>query len=190
VVVILKAREPARILIAIGNKQDNRWHLQLAQRWVIQYNFYVNDRAWGRMFVRLCPYFPFSARVCLNQHHWLANQLRAGGIEFQQCTNAFLKCRDPHRLQALADSLTARDLASCGEKWLARFTPFFTARERQNAGCRHRLFFAQVEYCDNLIFHRRAAPRPPRARPLGGHPPTAPTPQPPPARSATPASSR
>ena len=157
VVVILRAREPARILIAIGNKPDNRWHLQLAQRWVIQYSFYVNDRAWGRMFVRLCPYFPFSARVCLNQHHWLANQLRAGGIEFQPCTNAFLKCRDPLRLQALADSLTARDLARCGEKWLARFTPFFTARERQDAGCRHRLFFAQVEYCDNLIFHRRAA---------------------------------
>jgi hypothetical protein len=26
VVVILKAREPARILIALGNKADNRWH--------------------------------------------------------------------------------------------------------------------------------------------------------------------
>jgi len=34
-VVILKAREPARILTAIGNKKDNRWHLQLAQRWVV-----------------------------------------------------------------------------------------------------------------------------------------------------------
>ncbi len=157
VVVILKAREPARIMIAIGNKQDNRWHLQLAQRWVMQYNFYVNDRHWGRMFVRLCPYFPFSARVCLNQHHWLAHQLRAEGIDVQQCANALLRCRAPERLQALADSLTARDLASCGEKWLTRFTPFFTARERHDAGCRHRLFFAQVEYCDNLIFHRRAA---------------------------------
>lgn len=157
VVVILKAREPARIMIAIGNKQDNRWHLQFAQRWVVQYNFYVNDRHWGRMFVRLCPYFPFSARVCLNQHHWLANQLRTEGIDFQQRANALLRCRTPERLQDLADSLTARDLASCGEKWLTRFTPFFTARERNQAGCRHRLFFSQVEYCDNLIFHRRAA---------------------------------
>jgi hypothetical protein len=33
VVVILKAREPARIMIAIGS--ENRWHLQLAQRWVV-----------------------------------------------------------------------------------------------------------------------------------------------------------
>ncbi len=24
-------------------------------------------------------------------------------------------------------------------------------------GCRHRLFFAQTEFCDNLVFHRRAA---------------------------------
>jgi hypothetical protein len=157
VVVILKAREPARIMIAIGNKQDNRWHLQLAQRWVVQYNFYVNDRHWGRMFVRLCPYFPFSARVCLNQHHWLANRLRAEGIDFEQRANALVRCRVPERLQQLADALTVRDLASCGEKWLTRFTPFFTVRERTDAGCRHRLFFAQVEYCDNLIFHRRAA---------------------------------
>jgi hypothetical protein len=64
IVVILKAREPARILIAIG--KDDRWHLKYDRRWVDQYNFYLLDRDWGRMFVRLCPYFPFSARVCLN----------------------------------------------------------------------------------------------------------------------------
>src|SRR5271169_3070368 len=69
VVVILKAREPARIMIAIGNKQDDRWHLQIAQRWVQQYNFYVNDRRWGRMFVRLCPYLPFSARESSGGQH-------------------------------------------------------------------------------------------------------------------------
>jgi hypothetical protein len=157
VVVILKAREPARILIAIGNKKDNRWHLEIAQRWVMQYNFYVNDRNWGRMFVRLCPYFPFSARVCLNQHHWLAQRLQEQKIDFQQCSNAFLKCRNPSKLQELADSLSARDLLTCGQKWLTRFTPFFTESERKQAACQHRLFFSQVEYCDNLIFRRRAA---------------------------------
>ena len=72
VVCILKAREPARIITAIGNKKENRWHLELKQRWVDQYNFYINDGDWGRIFVRICPYLPFSARVCLNQHHWIA----------------------------------------------------------------------------------------------------------------------
>ena len=155
IVVILKAREPARIMIAIGGK--DRWHLQIADRWVSQYNFYINDRIWGRMFVRICPYLPFSARVCLNQHHWLANRMRDQGIQFNQRGNAFLKCAAPDRLQKLADSLTPRDLVTCGQKWLARLTPFFTASEREHAGCQHRLFFSQVEFCDNLIFRRRSA---------------------------------
>jgi hypothetical protein len=155
VVVILKAREPARILVAIG--KDDRWHLEYKWRWPDQYNFYRVDHEWGRMFVRLCPYFPFSARVCLNQHHWLANRLRAEGITFRQCGNAFVNCSDPVRLQELADSVTPRDLERCAQKWLRARTPFFTPTERQHAACHHRLFLAQVEYCDNLIFRRRAA---------------------------------
>src|SRR6202023_2808842 len=155
VVVILKAREPARIMIAIGS--EDRWHLQLAQRWIVQYNFYISDQRWGRMFVRICPYLPFSARICLNQHHWLANRLRENGIGFKQLANAFLKCAAPDRLPELANSLIPRDLVTCGQKWLAHLTPFFTAREREEAGCRHRLFFSQVEFCDNLVFRRRSA---------------------------------
>ena len=99
------------------------------------------------MFVRICPYLPFSARVCLNQHHWLANRMREEDIDFKQCGNAFPRCSAPERLRQLADSLEPREL----------LTPFFTAREREEAGCQHRLFFSQVEFCDNLIFHRRAA---------------------------------
>jgi hypothetical protein len=155
VVVILKAREPARIMIAIGSEE--RWHLQLAQRWIVQYNFYINDQRWGRMFVRMSPYLPFSARVCLNQHYWLAKRMSEEGIDFKQCSNAFLQCRQPQKLQELAESLTAHDLLSCGQKWLTYLTPFFRASERSTAGCQHRLFFSQVEYCDNLIFQRRAA---------------------------------
>jgi hypothetical protein len=155
VVLILKAREPARIMTAIG--QAARWHLQLAWRWITQYSFYLCDRHWGRMFVRVCPYLPFSARVCLNQHHWLAIKMKEQGLHFEQRANAFLRCSHPEKLQELADSLTPRDLLRCGQKWLATLTPFFTERERNQAGCQHRLFFSQVEYCDNLIFGRRAA---------------------------------
>jgi hypothetical protein len=103
------------------------------------------------------PYLPFSARVCLNQHHWLANRMRQEGIDFEQCSNAFLRCSAPERLQELADTLTVEDLSSCGRKWLARFTPFFSEEERRQGGCQHRLFFSQIEFCDNLIFYRRAA---------------------------------
>jgi hypothetical protein len=109
------------------------------------------------MFVRVCPHFPFSARVCLNQHYWLALRMQKEGIRFQQCANAFLQCSDPEALQKLADSLPADEMISCAQKWLTHFIPFFTSEERKHAGVHHRLFFAQVEYCDNLIFRRRAA---------------------------------
>jgi len=157
VVCIVKAREPARIMTAIGTKKENRWHLELKQRWVNQYNFYINDSEWGRMFVRMCPYFPFSARVCLNQHYWIANRLQQQRVRFRLSTNAFASCSDPGLLQQIADSMTAEDLARCGSKWLSQLTPFFTERERKYAGVQHRLFFSQVELCDNLIFSRRAA---------------------------------
>jgi hypothetical protein len=66
-----------------------------------------------------------------------------------------LTCSDPARLQAFADSLTARDLERCGRKWLRTLVPFFTPTARRV--CAHRVFFAQVEYCNNAIFQRRAA---------------------------------
>src|SRR5437879_12913673 len=65
--------------------------------------------------------------------------------------------RSTRASSAASRPLTAEDLASCGRKWLARLTPFFTETERKQAGCQHRLFFSQIEFCDNLIFHRRTA---------------------------------
>src|SRR5258707_4484588 len=87
----------------------------------------------------------------------------------KQTANAFLKCAVPERLQELANSLTPRDLVTCGQKWLAHLTPFFTAREREHAGCQHRLFFSQVEDYDNLILRRRAALDNLRRRLLDAH---------------------
>jgi hypothetical protein len=58
------------------------------------YNFYINDPNWGRMFVRISPYLPFSARICLNQHHWLANRTRSEGIDFKQCSTLKQYVRD------------------------------------------------------------------------------------------------
>jgi hypothetical protein len=39
VVAVLQAREPARILIAMGEKGNDSPHLEYQQRWVNQYNF-------------------------------------------------------------------------------------------------------------------------------------------------------
>src|ERR1700730_13818536 len=115
VVVILKAREPARIMIAIGDKVANRWHLQIANRWVIQYNFYINDRNWGRMFVRICPYLPFSARI-FPQSAPLPGQSSARERHriqaTRQCLPQMRGTRSPASARQLAHSSRSGDLRS------------------------------------------------------------------------------
>jgi hypothetical protein len=61
----------------------------------------------------------------------LANRMREEDIDFEQCSNAFLRCRVRKRLQELPDTLTAEDLSSCGRKWSARFTQLFSEQERR-----------------------------------------------------------
>src|SRR5512135_842615 len=67
--VILKSRENARVAVSFP-RQGN--HIELCNRFVWQYYFYLQDQDFGRMFLRIWPYFPFNARVCLNGHEWLA----------------------------------------------------------------------------------------------------------------------
>jgi hypothetical protein len=151
VAVILKAREPERVA----------WHFARAnfiaveRRFVNLYYFYLNDPQCGRMFVRLCPYFPFNLSVWLNGHNWLACRLQQEGIAFEKRDNLFVACAHPERLQELSDTFAPADIIEPVETWVARLLPFFSASERQQ-GYRHQLYMAQVEYCHNLIFHKQA----------------------------------
>jgi hypothetical protein len=151
--VILKYRERARIAVSFprhGNLIDLVW------RYVNVYYFYLQDPQCGRMFLRLCPYFPFNAQVCLNGHEWLARRLHHEGIAFRQKDNAFIDCADPQRLQELADSFSPEPVTQAVDHALSQWLPYFTPVERER-DYRHEVFCSQVEYCDNLIFHRQAA---------------------------------
>lgn len=154
IAVILKSRENARVAVSFP-RQGN--HVELCNRFVWQYYFYLQDQDFGRMFLRICPYFPFNVRICLNGHEWLARRLRREGIGFEQCGNAFRTCADPARLQGLANQFSAADIEAGAHRWLAQLVPFFTDGERRRQGFGYRLFVSQVEYCTNLVFDHRAA---------------------------------
>jgi hypothetical protein len=152
VAVILKTREPERIVIHSAKSND----LTVERRWVNVYSFYLNDAHCGRMWIRVCPYFPFNVRVWMNGHNWLALQMRQQGIAFVQRDNLFTDCDNPERLQQLADAFGPQDIYRSVDFWLPHLIPFFSAEEREQ-GYRHQLYMAQMEYCHNLIFHKQAA---------------------------------
>jgi hypothetical protein len=152
IAVILKTREPERIAVHFAK---SNW-LSLESRYVKLYYVYLNDPDCGHMFLRICPYFPFNIRVWLNGHDWLACRLRQEGIAFEKRDNVFVDCANPQRLQELSDAFAADDIIRPVDSWLGRLLPCFSDTERQQ-GYRHQLFVSQVEYCHNLIFHKRAA---------------------------------
>jgi len=157
IVVILKSRENARVAVSYPSSSGGN-RIEVCTRFVWQYYFYLRDREWGRMFVRVSTYFPFNARVCVNQHEWLARQLQREGIFFRKAANAFVQCADPQRLQQLADSLTPSDLEIPVQCWLRELVPFYASADPHRiVDCVYRLFCSQVEYCTNLIFKERAA---------------------------------
>jgi hypothetical protein len=157
IAVILKSRENARVAVSYPTKNGGN-RIEVYSRFVWQYYFYLRDQDWGRMFVRICPYFPFNARVCLNQHEWLARRLHEEGVFFRKAANAFVQCSNSDRLQQLADSLTPSDLEVPIQGWLRELVPFYASTDPNRVtDYVYRLFCSQVEYCTNLIFKERAA---------------------------------
>jgi hypothetical protein len=151
IAVILKAREPERI--ACHYVKTNQ--IAVERRTVKLYYFYLNDPHCGRMFVRICPYFPCNVNVWLNGHDWLACRMQQEGIAFEKRDNLFVACAQPQRLQELSDAFAPADIIGPVETWLGRLLPFFSDDERKQ-GFRHQFYMAQVEYCHNLIFHKPA----------------------------------
>jgi hypothetical protein len=156
IVVILKSRENARVAVSYATAGGGN-RIEVCTRFVWQYYFYLRDQDWGRMFLRICPYFPFNARVFVNQHEHLARQLEREGITFRQAANAFVQCADPERLQQLADGFTPADLDGPVQRWLYQFVPFYSAEPNRTSERVYSLFASQVEYCTNLIFRQRTA---------------------------------
>lgn len=153
--VILKSRENAQV--AVSSPNPGAPHIEMCARFVWQYYFYLHDPECGRMFFRICPYFPFNSRLCLNGHEWLAQRLRAEGIDFTQADNSFTRCANPDRLQELADQFGPEHIQACAQRWLQQLVPFFQQSQHAQSDVRFSLFASQVEYCTNLIFDSRAA---------------------------------
>jgi hypothetical protein len=104
----------------------------------------VVDAVVGPFFLKLCSYFPYNGKLCLNGHEYLKRQLAKEGIAFEALDNGILSCADPARLQAIADGFDAAVIDALLRKWLAKLPHPFSAADRA-AGYRYVLSLLQVE---------------------------------------------
>jgi hypothetical protein len=95
IAVILKSRENARVAVSFATRTGGN-RIEVYSRFVWQYYFYVRDREFGRMFLRVCPYFPFNARVCINGHDGWPARCGAKGSRFAKRATPSWRARTPN----------------------------------------------------------------------------------------------
>jgi len=79
--------------------------------------------------------------------------LQQEGIEFEALDNGFVSCRDPQRLQAICDSLSAEKIEALFRKWL-RLLPHPFSRADQEAGYTYDLSTLQGEFSLTQVLDR------------------------------------
>ena len=120
---------------------------------VNHYYFYLLDRDFGPLFIKFCSYFPYTAKVCINGHEWLKQQLTARGIAFEPLDNGILSCEDPKRVQRICEQLDAAKIDAMFRKWLKRLPHPFGGKDRE-AGYRYDLSILQAEFSLTMVFDR------------------------------------
>jgi len=153
VVLIGKAQEKALGYKAQKSLKGSRVWFEYSRQslYVTYYYFYILDADFGLFFIKVCTYFPFDVKVCLNGHEWAKQQLRAEGIGFEALHNGFLSCANPERLQTICHQLDAEKIQALFDRWVEQLPWPLTPAQRA-AGYAHQLSLWQLEVSRTQVF--------------------------------------
>jgi hypothetical protein len=131
--------------------------LYMTKRMVNQYYFYCVDEDFGPFFLKLCSYFPYNGRLCINGHEYVKRQLDKRGIRYEALDNGIAWCEDPKALQNICDSLDAEKIVQLTHKWFQRLPHPFTDEDR--AGQTYNISMLQTEFSLTQVLDRPVAGR-------------------------------
>ena len=127
-VCIFSVVEPCWSFTVRGDRQTKRLRLTQGERKCVALYFYFLDRDFGLMHVRLQTWLPLTIQIYVNGREWLARQLRAAHLTYDQQGNAIR----PHDLARTA-ILGAQLVEFAWEPWLrhyaAQVNPWVSRRE-------------------------------------------------------------
>jgi hypothetical protein len=116
--------------------------------------YFLMDRDYGLMHVKIQTWFPFTVQVYVNGHEWLARQLTRAGIEFRQVDNAFTWLADAAAAQRIADRFAGGDWPGRLDRLAAQVNPLLGGLL---AGQSYYWVIDQCEYSTDVLFSHRAA---------------------------------
>jgi hypothetical protein len=117
--------------------------------------FYFLDPQFGLRHVRVQTWFPFTTQVYVNGHDWLARQLHAHGLGFEQHDNAFTQLEDPAQAQSLADRFPRLGWVKLLDRWARQVNPLLGETWLKGQG--YYWVIDQAEYSTDVLFKDRHA---------------------------------
>ena len=151
------AQEKARVFRTISkiNTDTGKSYPWLMDTTVMcnHYYFYIYDKDFGPLFIKICSYFPYTIRVCLNGHEYLKQQLQQNGIDHEPLDNGIYSCENHDAMQKIANQLDAEKMEKVIEKWLLLLPSAFTQEDRKN-GIRYEVSIIQAEFAETQVFDK------------------------------------
>src|SRR5580704_12965507 len=137
------------------NEQTGATYPWLVRSTAMVNHFYVYcmDQDFGPFFLKFCTYFPYNAKLCLNGHEYVKQQLANRGIGYEALDNGILSCDDPKRVQALCDGLSGEKIDGLLRKWFRKLPHPFTGKDRK-AGYRYQVSILQAEFSLTQVLDR------------------------------------
>jgi hypothetical protein len=118
-------------------------------------DFYLLEPDLGPIYIRLTTSFPFTVRVYVNGHSWLAQQMLERRLGFNLQDNAFTALDDPRSAQEPADWFADLNWAKILDRLVRRVHPLMNERWFRSSS--YYCVVDQAEFATDLIFTGRAA---------------------------------
>jgi hypothetical protein len=139
-----------------GNRETHKLEVVYNARKCLHLYFYIMDREFGLIHVRLQTWFPFAMQVYVNGHEWLCRELERRGVGFQKSDNKILQVDDLALAQKLAKEFAERKLVKFLDALARRVNPFLQQVRKSGFGG----YYWVIEQCEvstDVVFKSRKA---------------------------------
>jgi len=150
-IAIFSAVEPCTSYTVRGNRRTQKLDLVLQpSRCTHLYHYFLHPQL-GLLHVRVQTWLPFAVDVCLNGREWLARQMGAERLRYDQRDNCFVRISNVARAQQLCDEQLKSDWAQVLDGLLDLALPMHRELGAP-IGQRYYWSASQTEYATDIMF--------------------------------------
>jgi hypothetical protein len=139
-----------------GNRQAQKLEVVRVARKCLHYYFYLIDREFGFMHIRLQSWFPFQIQLYINGREWMARQMDAKGIDYQRYDNTFLEVQRMAEVQRMCQRFVSRKWVRVLDAFARQVNPFLPLLRKAGFGS-YWWVLDQAEIATDVMFRERRA---------------------------------